>query len=141
MSNEYNKPVPVIDERSRPWWDASRRHELLLQSCGICGHVAFPPVSCCPNCRAADPSWIPASGRGTIWSWTVFHKSYFTGFAADIPYAVAIVELDEGPRLWTQVIGVPNSDLSIGLAVRAVFDDVTAEVTLVKFRLAQPVPR
>lgn len=138
MVNGYDKPIPVIDERSRPWWEAIKRHEVLLQSCRSCGHVVFPPATNCPNCQAANLEWLPASGRGVIWSWAVFHKSYFLSFAADIPYAVAIVELEEGPRVWTQIIDVQNSDLSIGLAVQAVFDDVTDDVTLLKFKLAQP---
>ena len=137
MVNGYDKPIPVIDERSRLWWEAAKRHEFLLQSCRSCGHVAFPPAASCPNCQAANLEWLPASGRGVIWSWALFHKSYFPGFAADIPYSVAIVELEEGPRVWTQIVDVQNSDLSIGLAVQAVFDDVTDDVTLLKFKLAQ----
>jgi uncharacterized OB-fold protein len=79
-----------------------------------------------------------ASGRGRIWSWTVFHKSYFAGFANEVPYAVAVVELAEGPRMWTQVVGIPNPDLQIGTPVQAIFDDVTDDVTLVKFRPSRP---
>jgi uncharacterized OB-fold protein len=137
MENGYGKPIPVIDERSRPWWEAAKRHELLLQSCASCGHVAFPPAAICPDCHTANLEWLHASPRGVIWSWAVFHKSYFSGFAADIPYAVAIVELEDGPRVWTQIVGVQNSDLRIGLAVEAVFDDVTDDVTLLKFKLTR----
>jgi hypothetical protein len=74
----------------------------------------------------------------------VFHKSYFVGFADEVPYAVAIVALDEGPRLWTQVIGIANADIRIGTQVEATFDDVTDEVTLIKFRpleSSRPCPR
>jgi uncharacterized protein len=133
----YEKPLPQIDARSRPWWDAAKRHELLIQSCGECGRLTLPPAPNCPRCRATAISWIAASGRGKVWSWTVFHKSYFVGFADEVPYAVAIVELDEGPRLWTQVIGISNADIQIGTQVEATFDDVTDEVTLVKFRPLQ----
>jgi uncharacterized OB-fold protein len=133
----YSKPLPVLDARSRPWWDAAKRHELLIQSCDECGRLTLPPAPNCPRCRGTVLSWAPASGKGQIWSWTVFHKSYFAGFAADVPYAVAIVELEEGPRLWTQIVGVPTSDLRIGMPVEATFDDVTDEITLVKFKPSQ----
>src|SRR5450759_78702 len=100
MSVTYNKPLPRIDERSRPWWEAAKRHELMVQKCEKCGHFAFPPAPLCPRCRETKLGWIRVSGRGKVWSWTVFHKAYFAGFAEEMPYAVAIVELDEGPRMW-----------------------------------------
>ena len=136
MSEIYEKPLPRIDERSAPWWEAAKRHQLLLQKCEGCGHVAFPPAPICPRCQKTELGWVPASGRATVWSWTVFHKSYFAGYAADIPDPVAIVELEEGPRLWTHVSGLATGDLKIGMPVLAWFDDVTDEVTLVKFRPA-----
>lgn len=134
MANPYDKPTPIVDGRSRPWWDAVRRHELLIQSCKFCGQLTFPPAASCPRCRRTGLRWVPASGFGKIWSWTVFHKAYFEGFKSEIPYAVAIVELDEGPRLWTQVVGLANADYQIGLPVVAFFDAVTDDLTLVKFR-------
>lgn len=133
----YEKPVPQLDGRSRPWWEAAKRHELLIQSCGECGHLTLPPAPNCPRCRGTALSWKVASGRGSIWSWTVFHKSYFAGFAADVPYAVAIVELDEGPRLWTQILGTSATEMQIGTPVETVFDDVTDDITLVKFKASQ----
>ncbi len=134
MAVAYAKPLPVIDERSRPWWEAARRHKLQLQRCEQCGHLAFPPAPMCPGCRSTELGWIDVSGRGKVWSWTVFHKSYFAGFANEIPYAVAIVELEEGPRMWTQVVGIERDQLKMGMPVEVVFEDVTDEVTLVKFR-------
>ena len=134
MAITYDKPLPPIDERSRPWWEAAKRHELKVQRCQSCGHLAFPPAPMCPRCRGTEFGWLDVSGRGKVWSWTVFHKSYFPGFTDEIPYAVAIVELDEGPRMWTQVVGIDKSDLRMAMPVEAVFEDITDEVTLVKFR-------
>jgi uncharacterized protein len=134
MAATYNKPLPKIDDRSRPFWEAAKRHELLVQRCDSCGHLVFPPAPLCPRCRHTELSWVGLSGKGKVWSWTVFHKAYFPGFADEMPYAVAIVELDEGPRVWTQVAGVSNKDLDVDLPVEAFFDDVTDEVTLVKFK-------
>lgn len=138
MATTYQKPLPRINERDRPWWDAAHARQLKVQRCENCGHLAFPPAPICPRCRETRLGWIDVSGRGTVWSFTVFHKTYFEGFAEEMPYAVAIVELEEGPRMWTQVVGVANDDLEIGMPVEAVFEDVTDEVTLVKFR---PVTR
>jgi uncharacterized OB-fold protein len=134
MGSSYEKPIPIVDVRSKPWWEAVKRHELLIQSCEDCGHLTFPPAPSCPSCRRTALRWIPASGFGKIWSWTVFHKVYFPGFKSEIPYAVAIVELDEGPRMWTQIVGLANADYRIGLPVKAFFDAVTDDLTLLKFK-------
>jgi uncharacterized OB-fold protein len=139
MAAEYEKPLPVIDGSSRPWWEAAKRHELLIQTCDHCGQAIFPPAPICPRCRSVTLTYVPVSGRGSIWTWTVFHKSYFKGFGAEVPYAVTIVELEEGPRLWTQIVGAASTELRIGLPVAAVFEDVTDDVTLVKFRLVENV--
>jgi uncharacterized OB-fold protein len=138
MASAYEKPIPIIDGRSKPWWDAVRRNELLIQSCENCGQRTFPPVASCPRCKRPELRWIPASGFGRIWSWTVFHKAYFPGFKSEIPYAVAIVELNEGPRLWTQIVGLDYADYQIGLPVVAFFDAVTDDLTLVKFKPVTP---
>jgi uncharacterized OB-fold protein len=134
MAVTYDKPLPKIDECSRPWWEAARRHRLQVQRCQRCGHLAFPPAPMCPSCRSTELGWMDVSGRGKVWSFTIFHKCYFPSFANEMPYAVAIVKLEEGPRMWTQVVGIPIQELRIGLPVEAVFEDVTDEVTLVKFR-------
>ena len=136
MERAYEKPLPRIDERSRPWWEALRRHELMIQKCDNCSNLSFPPAPICARCKREELSWVRASGRGRLWSWTVFHKSYFPSYATEIPYAVSIVELEEGPRLWTHIVGVAPLDLDIGMPVEAFFDDVTDEVTLIKFRRA-----
>src|SRR6267143_1957319 len=96
----------------------------------------FPQMKPLPR-RTPDNEpieWRPASGRGRISTWTVVHKAWFPAFAADIPYNVVQVELDEGPRLTANVVGLPNERLAIGLPVTIDFDDVTAELTMPRFR-------
>lgn len=137
--SEYTKPLPPITPQSRPFWEAARERRLQLPRCDHCGafHTYFEPW--CSHCEKEGVHWEALSGRGRIWANCRFHKVYFPGFAADAPYNVALVELDEGPRLMTNIVGLSNGTLDempIGMQVEAVFVDVTDEVTLVKFRPA-----
>ena len=131
---EYRKPLPRVTPENRPFWDAARRHELRLQRCGDCGHVRYPPAPLCPECLAETAEWTRVSGRGILSTWVVFHKRYFDAFADDIPYNVVQVQLDEGPRLTANLVGVRNDAITIGMPVETVFDDVTAEISLPRVR-------
>ena len=132
---EYRKPLPdIADPLTAPYWAAARRHELRMQRCPACGYVRFPPARRCPECLDENDEWIQLSGRGTIWSFGIYHHVFNRAFAEDIPYNIALVQLDEGPRLITNIVGIPNESITVNMPVEAVFDDVTDEVTLVKFR-------
>ena len=130
----YSKPLPRVTSLSRPFWEGAKRHELLLLNCNACGKVWFPPSARCPNCLSTDIAWKPASGRGKVWSWIVMWQRYFAAFEADIPYNVSYVELEEGPRLMTSIVGCDNEAIYCDMPVEAVFEDVTPEITLLKFR-------
>ncbi len=130
----YAKPLPLIDEVSRPFWEAARRSELRLQRCAACGHVWHPPGPCCPECLSSRFDWTPMSGLGTVWSFIVYHHCWHPGFAGDIPYNVALVRLDEGPVVTTNIVGISNEQIQVGMPVTAAFDPVTEDVTLLKFR-------
>jgi uncharacterized OB-fold protein len=130
----YRKPVPRVTPENRPFWDAARRHELRLQRCGDCGHVRYPPAPLCPECLSETTEWTRVSGRGIVSTWVVFHKRYFDAFADEIPYNVVQVELEEGPRLTANLVGVRNEAIAIGMPVDVVFDDVTTEISLPRFR-------
>lgn len=134
MTDTVAKPLPSISEYNRPFWDWARQHELRLQRCLDCGRPWAPVGPVCPHCFSERFEWARMSGRGTIASWVVFHKLYHPGFARDIPYNVAFIELDEGPRLISNVVGVPNERVHIGMPVEVVFDDVDQNVSLPKFR-------
>ena len=134
MTEGYQKPLPHIDEMNRPYWDAAKRHELMLQRCQECGHYRYPPGETCPRCLSDRLQWEKVSGRGTVHTWTVFHQVYHPSFASEAPYAVVAVELEEGPRMVTNLVDCKVEDIGIGLPVEVVFDDVTKEVTLPKFR-------
>lgn len=134
MSTAYAKPLPVITPQSQPFWDAARQHRLELPRCNHCGvfHTYFE--TWCSACGKDGVHWEGLSGRGKIWANCRFHKMYFPGFVE--PYNVAMVELEEGPRLMTNIVGTEHGTLEempIGMPVEAVFQAVTDEVTLVMF--------
>ena len=132
---EYAGPVPVPTPESRPFWEAARRHALQLQRCRGCGAWVFYPRAACPTCLSADLEWRPVSGRGTLHTFTVVHRGQ-KGFPLGSPYVIAMVELEEGPRLMTNLVGVaPDPEyIRIGMPVEVVFEDVTADIALPRFR-------
>lgn len=136
MSEKYEKLLPRIDEMSRPYWEGAKRHELLLQKCQECGHYRYPPGETCPSCLSDKLEWVKVSGRGSVYTWTVFHQAYHPAYKDDIPYAVVVVELEEGPRMITNLVNCRIEDIKMGMPVEVVFDDVTEEVSLPKFRPA-----
>ena len=129
----YRKPLPQINDVNRPFWEGARRGELRLQRCTACGAFRYPSGRWCAHCRSDASDWVGASGKGEVWSWCVFHKAYFEGFADELPYGVVLVQLDEGVRLYSNLVDVAVHDIRIGMRVHAVFEPVTSEVTLVKF--------
>lgn len=129
----YEKPLPTIDGESRPFWAAAREHRLAIMRCRDCGKHFFYPRELCPFCHKAAVEWVNASGRGKIYSFTIARRPAGPAFKADVPYVVALVELEEGPRLMSNIVTKDVDRVRIGQAVTVVFDDVTEEVTLVKF--------
>ena len=132
----YEKPLPKISNEDRPFWQAAKEHRFVLPRCLNCGHVWFPPYLSCPKCISANIEWMDASGRGVIWGRIEMHQAYLKAFADVMPYNVTQVRLDEGPLMFTNVIGVGWDELPIGAPVEVEVEDVTAEIALPKFRLA-----
>ena len=130
----YAKPLPQVTPEMKPFWDAARRHELVVQRCAGCGTHRFPARDICSRCLSREAAWTAVSGRGTVFSWAIMHQVYHPGFAAEVPYAVVVIELDEGPRLVSNLVGCPPADVRAGMPVEVVFDDVAPDVTLPKFR-------
>ncbi|HSR55089.1 MAG TPA: Zn-ribbon domain-containing OB-fold protein [Alphaproteobacteria bacterium] len=133
MATEYAKPLPIPAPESEPFWNAAREHRLKIQKCVSCGHHRFPPAAHCPECLSADHEWVEASGKGRVFSFVTFQRLYNKGWEGEIPYVVALIELDEGPRLLSNVTGIAPEDVKCDMPVRVVFDDVTDDVTLPKF--------
>lgn len=129
----YLKPLPRIDERNRAHWDGAREGRLMIQACSDCGALRYPFSKLCPHCHGTNSQWKQASGKGEVWSWCVFHRAYFKGFESELPYNVVLIELDEGLKIYSNIVGVANESLRVGMRVRAVFETATEAVTLVKF--------
>ena len=132
----YNKPLPEPNPVTEEFWKAAKRHELLIQCCKSCNEHIFYPREVCPRCLSSDLDWMEASGRGRVYSYTVVRQAAHPSFRADTPYILAIIELDEGPRLTSNLMDCQIEDIRVDMPVTVAFDDVTAEVSLVKFRPA-----
>ena len=136
MSQTPPKPIPVPDEVSAPFYDGARDGKLMLQHCTACGRFSFPVRERCPHCFAAALEWRAASGRGTLYTFAIMHQVMNPGFAADVPYNVSQIDLEEGVRMVSNIVGVPNDALRIGMKLEAFFDDVGEGVRVPKFRPA-----
>jgi uncharacterized OB-fold protein len=132
----YTKPLPTIDDGNRPFWSGAQAGKLVLQQCGACGHIRYPINHVCPKCLSDQLAWVPLSGRGTVYSSIVFHQVYQQAFALDVPYNVSLIQLEEGPRMFSNVVGIPPSDVKVGDAVTVTFDPVTPEVSIPRFKPA-----
>lgn len=116
--------LPPVSELTRPYWDAARREELVIQFCGDCEHRPFPPRAHCPECGAGDLEWRSVAGTGTVYSFTVAHRPPHPVFAGQCPLVIAIVELTEGPRLMSNVVDCDPAEVHVGMALTATFEAV-----------------
>ena len=131
---KYVKPLPRIDEETKGFWEACQRHELYLQRCRDCDTLRYYPRAVCPGCLSDRVEWVRASGQGTVYTFTVTYQNQAPGFRDALPYVLAYVELDEGVRMLTNIVGCSPDDVRIGMPVEVVFEDVTPSVTLPTFR-------
>ena len=122
--------IPGTTALTQPYWDGARRHELLIQQCAACGHRWHPPLPVCPECHSADVAWTPVSGRGRVYTYTTVYHATHAAMADKVPYIAALVELDEGPRVLTNLRNCTEADVQIGMPVAVLFEELTDEVTL-----------
>ena len=130
----YLKPLPVLDVESRLFWDSCKKHEMALQQCLSCNQFRFPPRPLCPRCHSPEARWTPLSGRGEVYVALVMCHSYGPAWEHDVPYNISLIDLDEGVRIWSNVIGCPPDEVKTGDRVKVSYDDVTDKITLPKFR-------
>lgn len=128
-----SKPIPAVTPELAPFFEGARRGELMLQRCRTCAEFRWPPREVCSHCLSRDSEWAPVSGRGEVFTFNVMHQVYHPGFAAEVPYAVVLVKLAEGPKLTSNLVGVSPREIRIGMPVRVIFEAVSDEVTLPKF--------
>jgi uncharacterized OB-fold protein len=133
-SRDYALPIPIADEESEPFFRGAKERKLMLLRCVSCGTWRMPGRDRCLDCWSTESEWAQASGRGKLYSFGVMHQQYHPAFASVIPYNFAIVELDEGPRIMTNIVGCANGELRTDMPVIAEYDDVSDETTLVRFR-------
>lgn len=131
------RPLPDTDDPvAGPFWTAAREHRLEFQRCAECGYHRWPPAELCPECLSPEAEWTQVPPRGRVWSFCVYEHCYHEAFRADLPYNVALVELESGPRILTNIVGADATGIEIGMPVLAEFTDVDDQVTLVRFRPA-----
>ena len=140
MATAYSKPLPrpLSPELTRPFWEAAKRHELVMPRCTICDHLFFYPRSECPRCLSNHLEWMKVSGRGRLHTYTIVYQPATAAFRDDAPYIYAVVQLDEGPRMVSNVVQCEIDAVRVDMPLEVIFDDVTPEWTLVKFK---PVAR
>ena len=115
--------LPVADVETQPFWDAAREGRLLIKRCNGCSRAFFYPRAACPRCWSTDTSWIDASGRGTVYTFTVIHQNDVPPFKDRVPYTVAIIDLEEGVRMTANVEG----DVACGMGVSVAFREESAD--------------
>jgi uncharacterized OB-fold protein len=133
----YTKPLPVPDVDSQQFWDSCKAHQLSAQRCAICKKFRWPPQAFCPDCYSWKFDWTKLSETGTVASFVVVHYVSIPAYQEDVPYVVAHITLDNTDNhitIISNVIGCPWEQVRVGMPVRVVFDDVTPEITLPKFR-------
>lgn len=127
------KPLPIVTEESRQFWEGCKEGILRLQYCEECHLYQFYPRLYCMHCGSAQVSWIDVSGHGVIYSYTIIHQNKAPDFVHDTPYNVAIVQLEEGPRMMSSIVGIEPALLRVDLPVKVVFEALTEVVSIPRF--------
>ena len=135
MSDRPPIKAPQIDASTQEFWDAARRGVLRIKHCNACGANHYYPRPFCPKCWSTDVNWFDAAGTGTLYTYSVVHSNDLPAFRDRVPYVVAIVDLDEGPRMETNIVGCPLDELRVGMRVTVAFED-EGEIVLPRFRPA-----
>ena len=130
------KPIPEPDEYSTPFFDGAANNQLIIRHCKGCDAFLAPGSRNCTECLGEDVEWQAASGQGTLHTFGVMHQRYHPGFDSEIPYNIAVVQLKEGPRIQSNIVGCANDKLRVGMALVATFEKVGDGVFLPKFKPA-----
>ncbi len=138
MSGAKTIPLPRPTELSRPHWEGCREGKLLVQRCRSCGAYVFVPQPLCTACQSAELDWVESSGRGTVYSLTTVYRPQRPEF--EVPYTVAIVELDERWHMLTNLVDCAIEEMRVGMPVEVTFRPMTDEITLPMFRPRRPEP-
>ncbi len=130
MTTDYAKALPEIDEDNFEFFQSCRDHAMRLQRCNECGSCRYYPSAVCPVCQSFTFEWALMSGKATVYTFTIVYRPPSDAWAADVPYVYALVQLEEGPMMATNIVDCAPDDVRIGMPVRVVYRDVTDEITL-----------
>jgi uncharacterized OB-fold protein len=129
------KPLPDLDDPvSAPFWHEAGHGRLAFQKCTQCGYLRWPAAAICPECWSAAADWTPVAPEGAVWSYGVYDRAFSKAFESDVPYIVALVALDAGPQLISNLVEIAPDDVTVGMRVTAVFEPFGDNAALVKFR-------
>ena len=130
------KPAIVPTPETAPFWQGAAAGKLLIQGCDACGRAQFPPRPICLTCRGTALAWREASGRGSVFSFTVVHRAPLDAFKDDVPYVVALIDLEEGPRMMMNIRRCSPDQVRIGARVTVFFESYAAGIALPQAMLA-----
>ncbi len=128
-----DRPLPVINEETKPYWDGAKNEKLMVQQCPNCEKYIFYPRALCPHCFSDNLEWKQVSGKGEVYSFTVCHRAG-PAFQAQVPFVVALIDLAEGPRMLSNIQTTDVDSVRIGQRVEVVFEKVSDKITLPKFK-------
>jgi len=127
-------PQPLADAITLPFWQAAAEHRLVVQRCMRCGRTRLPPAPLCPDCRSEEADWKPVSGRGELYTYTIVHRAIAAG--QPLPTVIAVIALEDagGVRMISNLVGATPEEIRIGLPVELVWEDMSAELAIPRFR-------
>ena len=132
----YSKPLPTICPETEEFWRAARRHELYIQQCNACGQLIHFPRVMCTSCMSEDLGWMKSTGLGTLYSFTIIRQPAYASFEPEVPYVYALVDLDDGARMISNVVNIDAEAVRIGMRLKVTFEDATPEISIPKFQPA-----
>ena len=134
MTDAPVKHFPRPTPETEVYWQGCRKHELLLQCCTQCNEFQFYPRIICTKCTSENLEWVKATGRGRVLTFTIVRRAVSEAYAADVPYVVALIQLDEGPKMMSNVVQCDPETLVVGSPVQVVFEDWSDEISVPQFR-------
>lgn len=134
MVQMSNRPAPIPSRETEPFWDGCAKEQLLLQQCTRCQRYRHPPSPICPDCLSSEHEWVQASGRGTVYTFSIVRHAFRRAWEPLVPYVLGVIELAEGPRLLSNVVDVAPEEVRIGMEVELMFEPISEDMKLPLFR-------
>lgn len=134
MTGPGQKFMPHPGPETAAWWEGCRHHKLLIQSCTKCGHQQFYPRIICTACMGNSLEWTRSSGRGRVLTFTICRRAVSAAYADDVPYVIALVQLEEGPTMMSNIVECDPESVATGMLVEVIFEQRSEEITIPQFR-------